>query len=83
MPEMVSVNKGAPGVCTALARLQKPPSKEKFPPLILPVSCCPIVPLKEWLPDTMLQAIAAENNLAETAFFLPRGTACRCALQKY
>ena len=32
-----------------------------------------VVPLKEWLPDATLQAIAAENNLAETAFFVPRG----------
>ena len=28
-----------------------------------------ICPLKEWLPDGMLQAIALENNLSETAFF--------------
>jgi PhzF family phenazine biosynthesis protein len=32
-----------------------------------------VVPLEEWLPDATLQAIAAENNLAETAFFLPAG----------
>jgi PhzF family phenazine biosynthesis protein len=30
-----------------------------------------VVPLKEWLPDATMQAIAAENNLAETAFFVP------------
>jgi len=30
-----------------------------------------VVPLEEWLPDQTLQAIAAENNLAETAFFVP------------
>jgi len=29
--------------------------------------------LEEWLPDEMLQKIAAENNLAETAFFIDRG----------
>ncbi|QEX23980.1 putative isomerase [Hypericibacter adhaerens] len=29
-----------------------------------------VVPLERWLPDATLQAIAAENNLAETAFFL-------------
>jgi predicted PhzF superfamily epimerase YddE/YHI9 len=29
-----------------------------------------VVPLETWLPDATLQAIAAENNLAETAFFL-------------
>lgn len=27
-----------------------------------------VCPLKEWLPDDVLQAIAAENNLSETAF---------------
>src|SRR5262245_40948886 len=32
-----------------------------------------IVILDEWLPDATLQAIAAENNLAETAFVIPRG----------
>jgi predicted PhzF superfamily epimerase YddE/YHI9 len=32
-----------------------------------------VCPLKEWLPDATLQAIAAENNLAETAFFVPAG----------
>lgn len=30
-----------------------------------------VVPLNEWLPDATMQSIAAENNLAETAFFLP------------
>lgn len=30
-----------------------------------------VVPLEEWLPDAMLQAIAEENNLAETAFTVP------------
>lgn len=29
-----------------------------------------ICPLPDWLPDATLQAIAAENNLAETAFFV-------------
>lgn len=32
-----------------------------------------VCPLTEWLPDQQLQAIAAENNLSETAFFVPRG----------
>ncbi|HEY0309374.1 MAG TPA: PhzF family phenazine biosynthesis protein [Acidobacteriaceae bacterium] len=31
-----------------------------------------IVPLESWLPDATLQAIAEENNLAETAFFVPQ-----------
>lgn len=30
--------------------------------------------LNEWLPDTLLQAIGAENNLAETAFLIDRGS---------
>jgi len=32
-----------------------------------------VVPLSEWLPDATLLAIAAENNLAETAYFVPHG----------
>jgi len=32
-----------------------------------------VVPLDEWLPDHVLKAIAAENNLAETAFFVSDG----------
>jgi PhzF family phenazine biosynthesis protein len=31
-----------------------------------------VCPLSEWLPDATMQAIAAENNLAETAFFVPQ-----------
>lgn len=30
-----------------------------------------VVPLDAWLPDHQLRAIAAENNLSETAFFVP------------
>jgi PhzF family phenazine biosynthesis protein len=30
-----------------------------------------ICPLDRWLPDETMQAIAAENNLAETAFYVP------------
>src|SRR5215469_440495 len=32
-----------------------------------------VVPLEQWLPDATLQAIALENNLSETAFFVPEG----------
>lgn len=32
-----------------------------------------IVPLEEWLPDHVLQSIAMENNLAETAYFIRKG----------
>ena len=31
-----------------------------------------VCPLTEWLPAATMQAIAAENNLAETAFFAPK-----------
>jgi PhzF family phenazine biosynthesis protein len=34
-----------------------------------------VCPLQEWLPRETMQAIAAENNLAETAFFVPISTA--------
>ena len=30
-----------------------------------------VIPLEKWLPDSVMQAIAEENNLAETAFFVP------------
>lgn len=32
-----------------------------------------VVPLSEWIDDALMQKIAAENNLSETAFFVPRG----------
>ena len=32
-----------------------------------------VVPLESWLPDATMQAIAAENNLSATAFFVPKG----------
>jgi len=32
-----------------------------------------VCPLPNWLPDEILRAIAAENNLSETAFFVPTG----------
>ena len=32
-----------------------------------------VCPLEQWLPDSMMQKIAAENNLSETAFFVPQG----------
>ena len=32
-----------------------------------------VVPLSEWLPEDTLQRIAMENNLAETAYFVPEG----------
>jgi PhzF family phenazine biosynthesis protein len=32
-----------------------------------------VCPLREWLPDETLQSIAAENNVSETAYFVPNG----------
>ena len=32
-----------------------------------------VCPLDHWLEDAQLQAIAAENNLAETAYFVAQG----------
>lgn len=32
-----------------------------------------VVPLKQWLSDELMQQIALENNLSETAFFIPEG----------
>jgi PhzF family phenazine biosynthesis protein len=34
-----------------------------------------VIPLSEWLPDHLMQKIALENNLSETAFFIP-GDGC-------
>jgi PhzF family phenazine biosynthesis protein len=36
-----------------------------------------VCPLESWLPDHLMQAIAAENNLSETAFFVPEGESFR------
>src|SRR5439155_12013268 len=32
---------------------------------------------ESWLPEDVMQAIAAENNLSETAFFVPEDEGCR------
>ncbi|MCW2524730.1 MAG: putative phenazine biosynthesis protein PhzF family protein [Frankiales bacterium] len=43
-----------------------------------------VMPLAEWLPDRTLQALAAENNLSETAFYcsvLPAAAAPEAAAQ--
>jgi PhzF family phenazine biosynthesis protein len=36
-----------------------------------------VCPLEAWLPDTVMQQIAAENNLSETAFFVTEGEGYR------
>ncbi|HVW75708.1 MAG TPA: PhzF family phenazine biosynthesis protein [Rhizomicrobium sp.] len=35
-----------------------------------------VVPLESWLSDDLMQRIAGENNLAETAFFVKTGAGC-------
>lgn len=32
-----------------------------------------VIPLENWLPDNVMQKVAMENNLSETAFFVPSG----------
>ncbi len=34
-----------------------------------------VIPLENWLPDNVMQQIAMENNLSETAFFIPLANA--------
>src|SRR5713101_3314969 len=36
-----------------------------------------VCPLDAWFPDAVMQSIAAENNLSETAFFVPEGEGYR------
>lgn len=36
-----------------------------------------VCPLDDWLPDDVLQSIALENNLSETAFYVPEGDGYR------
>ena len=36
-----------------------------------------VCPLESWLPDKLMQSVAAENNLSETAFFVPEGDGYR------
>jgi PhzF family phenazine biosynthesis protein len=36
-----------------------------------------VCPLDDWLPDAVMQSVAAENNLSETAFFVPEGEGYR------
>ena len=47
---------------------------DAFAPRPLTGNPAAVMPLEEWLPDRMLQAIAAENNLSETAFTVPCDT---------
>ena len=42
-----------------------------------------VCPLDRWLPDETLQAIAAENNLSETAFYIRQGRNGRYGLRRF
>ena len=44
---------------------------DAFAPQALAGNPAAVMPLEEWLPDRLLQALARENNLSETAFFRP------------
>jgi len=44
---------------------------DAFAPQPLTGNPAAVMPLEQWLPDEQLQAIAAENNLSETAFSVP------------
>jgi PhzF family phenazine biosynthesis protein len=44
---------------------------DAFAPRPLTGNPAAVMPLEEWLPDEQLRAIAAENNLSETAFTVP------------
>ena len=44
---------------------------DAFAPTPLSGNPAAVMPLEGWLPDATLQAIAAENNLSETAFTVP------------
>ncbi|WP_114227092.1 MULTISPECIES: PhzF family phenazine biosynthesis protein [Sphingomonas] len=44
---------------------------DAFAPTPLTGNPAAVMPLEQWLPDAQLQAIAAENNLSETAFAVP------------
>ena len=46
---------------------------DAFAPKVLEGNPAAIVPLEAWLDDALMQKIANENNLAETAFFVPTG----------
>jgi len=45
---------------------------DAFAPRLFAGNPAAVCPLERWLPDATMQSIAAENNLSETAFFVPR-----------
>lgn len=58
--------------CSSLRLLRALPINiDAFAEKIFEGNPAAVVPLEKWLPDKNMQAIAEENNLAETAFFVP------------
>jgi PhzF family phenazine biosynthesis protein len=47
---------------------------DAFTPRLFGGNPAAVMPLPRWLPDATMQAVAAENNLAETAFFVKERT---------
>ena len=45
---------------------------DAFPSHVFRGNPAAVCPLEKWLSDETLQSIAAENNLAETAYFVPK-----------
>ena len=50
---------------------------DAFSPNVFGGNPAMVCPLEQWLPDETLQAIAMENNLSETAFFVREGEGFR------
>lgn len=82
----INVKTGCPAVSNApkvkVAAAKKPQGSQTTGPLqmfqvdaftskLFSGNPAAVVPLTAWLPDGVLQDIAAENNLAETAYILP------------
>lgn len=50
---------------------------DAFTPTALAGNPAAVIPLEAWLEDALLQALAIENNLSETAFLVPEGDGWR------
>src|SRR3954462_15056583 len=46
---------------------------DAFAPRLFRGNPAGVCPLEQWLDDELMQTVAAENNLSETAFLVPRG----------
>ena len=71
---IVSCTKGSPRAglhCTDLAMKLTSYTLDAFTDRVFGGNPAAVCPLNEWLDDELMQSIAAENNVAETAFFVP------------